>query len=167
MDKTDKGSGVKLAFAVILALAALVLLAAGYVRNAGVQDILTSLPSEQEALKELGSLGAEYRAVMRGEVDPEDERFVRALIQQTAEKRGFGQALSKISESEVKKTKTFVEKKYTAEFKGVTLKNCAEFLYDMQHSSKNLIPGELHLKLQKETGKWNADLAVHASSVLE
>lgn len=167
MDKTGKGSEVKLILMVILGLAALASLGVGYVRNAGVQDVITSLPVEQESLKELGRLAAEYRAIMQGEVDPEDERFVRALIQQTAEKRGFGRTLSRITENPVKKTETFVEKKYTAEFKGVTLKNCVEFLYDMQHSGKNLVPGELHLKRQKETGKWNANLAVHASSVLE
>lgn len=168
----DKRAGKKAGrggvFLLVLSLAAAAALVVGYVRGGILSGLVDDLPGLQGELEKCGNLAAEYRTLRMQQVDPRDrDRYVRTLMEDIAKDLGILGTLKRMTESEVQKTDTFIETKYNAELKDVSLKNVVMFLYRIQTSGRHLIPAEVIMRRQKGSGKWTAYLAVHAVSAVE
>ncbi len=152
----------------VLSVAAVAALVAGYVGNGILSGLVVTLPGLQGELEKCGDLAAEYLALRGQQVDPSGRyRYVRTMMEKIARELGIRGALGGTTETEVQRTDMFVETKYNTELKGVRLKDVAMFLYGIQTSGKNLVPAEITIRRQKESDMWTADLAVHAVSAVE
>ena len=152
----------------VLSAAAVAALVVGYVRGGILSGLVDDLPGLQGKLEECGNLAAEYRALRIQQVDPRDRyRYVRTLMENISQDLGIRASLKRMTETKVQKTDMFIETKYNAELKDVSLKNVVMFLYRIQTSGRKLIPAEVIMRRQKGSGKWTAYLAVHAVSAVE
>lgn len=167
--ESEGGGGLRFSVIVlsILAVAAAAVLVAGYVRSRAVSNLVSSLPGLQGTLEECGNLAAEYSGLQRRQVAPgEQDKYVRTLMEKIAGELNIRKSLGKITEGKVQETETFLEKKYSAELKNVSMENVVNFLYKIQTSGKRLIPAALIMKRNKKTSMWTAHVTMHAVSIL-
>ncbi len=166
MKNSDNNRGK--AVLLVLSMAAVASLVVGYVRNNAFSGHLKALHGRQVKLERCRDLAAEYQSLRKQQVDPRGrDRYVRTLMEKISRELGIQGALKRINESEIQRTSAFVEIKYSAELRAVSMKDVAMFLYRIQTSGKNLIPAEIIMRRHKESGRWTAHLAVHAVSALE
>lgn len=162
-------SGAGRAILLLLSAAAVLSLLTAYVRNMAADRLTESLPARQAALQECRDLAAQYSALKRRQVNPDEKsRYVRTLMEEIARELNIRSSLRGITEHDVPNSDKFIEEtRYTAELKNVSMENVAMFLYRIQTSGKNLMPVELNMNRHKDTDKWTAHIAVHVVSVLK